>query len=369
MNPFNYGRVVSRKNYCGRPDLEATLKGRLLAVQNTYLEGERRTGKTSLIIETVSRIKSRRLVYIDLLEVKTIEDVHKRALNGIIKAEGSGNFIQTLFKSVAALRPTITFDPVTGLPTLSIDAVARLRPESLEGLLDIFSRREYRNAVVVIDEFQDILNLPDASKVLAVMRGRIQFLRSVPFVFCGSIRGKMNTIFTDHDSPFFKSALPIEVGPIDHSAFRRFIAQKFSEAKIRIAPEMIERILHIALENPGDTQQLCAAVYGVTSPNDVVGEKTIMEALQQIYAEERKGYEACLANITAMQLKCLTAVARLGGKNTFARDFLTHTGIRQPSTIRKSLSRLEYLKILFKTNHEYRYVNPFFAQWLVWMNY
>ena len=369
MNPFTYGRVVTSKNYCSRPDLEAKLKTRLLAAQNSYLEGERRTGKTSLIIETIAGIKSKRLVYIDLLEIRTIEDVHKRALNGIIKAEGSGNFIQTILKSMTALRPTITFDPISGSPALSIDAVTKLRPESLEGLLDIFSGRNYRNTVVVIDEFQDILNLPDASKALAVMRGKIQFLRAVPFVFCGSIRGKMNTIFTDHDSPFFKSALPIEVGPIDHTAFRQFIAQKFSEAKIKIGSEMIERILHIARENPGDTQQLCAAVYGVTNPKDVVGEKTILEALQQIFAEERKGYEACLANITSTQLKCLTAVARLGGKNTLSRDFLTHTGIRQPSTVRKSLSRLEDLKILFKTNNEYRYVNPFFAQWLVWMNY
>lgn len=369
MNPFSYGRVVSSKNYCVRPQLEAKLKGRLLAVQNTYLEGERRTGKTSLIIETVAGLKSKRLVYVDLLEVRTIEDVHKRMLNGIVRAQDNGNFVQTILKSMANLRPTISFNPMTGKPSISIDTVTKLLPESLEGLLDIFSAHEYRNAVVVIDEFQDITNIPDANKVLAVMRGKIQFLRNVPFVFCGSIRGKMHAIFTDHDSPFFKSALPMEVGPIDHVAFRQFITRKFGEAKILISPEMIERILRLAQDNPGDTQQLCAAVYDVIDPKENVGEKTILSALQQIFAEERKGYEACLANITAMQLKCLTAVAALGGKNTLSRDFLTHTGIRQPSTVRKSLSRLEDLKILFKTNNEYRYVNPFFGQWLVGMNY
>jgi uncharacterized protein len=368
MNPFTYGRVVSQKNYCGRPELEAKLKARMLACQNTYLEGERRTGKTSLIVEAVAELKSKRLVYIDFLEVRTVEDVHKRTLNGIVKAEGSAHFIQALLKSMAALRPAMTFDP-TGRPSIAIDAVANLRPESIEGLFDVFSGREYRNAVVVMDEFQDILNLPDARKALAVMRGKIQFLRSVPFVFCGSIRGKMNAIFTDHDSPFFKSALPMEVGPIDHAAFKHFIARKFSEAKLRTSPEMIERLLHLAKENPGDTQQLCSAVFEVTSPGDTIGETTIHEALQQIYAEERKGYEACLARITATQLKCLTAVAKLGGKSTLAREFLLHTGIRQPSTVRKSLSRLEELKIVFSAGNEYRFVNPFFAQWLVWMNY
>ncbi len=44
MNPFTYGRVVSQKNYCVRPEFEAKLKARTLACQNTYLEGERRNG-------------------------------------------------------------------------------------------------------------------------------------------------------------------------------------------------------------------------------------------------------------------------------------------------------------------------------------
>ena len=369
MNPFIYGRVVSRKNYCGRPELEAKLKARLTTGQNIYLEGERRTGKTSLIIETVAAIKSKRLVYIDLLEVRTVEDVHKRSLNAIVRAEGNINLAQNILKSMAALRPALIFDPATGMPSLSLNAVAKLKPESLEDLLDIFSGREYKNAIVVIDEFQDILNLPDARKVLAVMRGKVQFLHGVPFVFCGSIRGKMNAIFTDHDSPFFKSALPIEVGPIDHTAFTQFIARKFGETRIRIAAGTVEKILQIAKENPGDTQQLCSAVCDVTRPSDSVGEKTIAEALQQIFADERKGYEACLARITTAQLKCLIAVARLGGKNTLRREFLSLTGIAQPSSVRKSLSRLEELKILFKSGNEYRYVNPFFAQWLVWVNY
>ncbi len=369
MNPFTYGRVVSMKNYCRRPQLEAKLRGRLLSGQNTYLEGERRTGKTSLIVETVAGIKSKRLVYVDLLEVRTIEDVHKRTLNGIVRAEGNANILQTVLKSMTALRPAITFNPRTGSPSLSIDAVATLRPESLDDLLDIFSGREYKNAVVVIDEFQDILNLPDARKALAVMRGKIQFLRAVPFVFCGSIRGKMNAIFTDHDSPFFKSALPLEVGPIDHAEFKQFIAHKFSEARLKAPPEMIEKILQMARENPGDTQQLCSAVFEITNPGNEVNEKTVLDALQQIFAEERKGYEECLAHITAAQLRCLTAIARLGGKTTLGREFLAATGIRQPSSVRKSLARLEQLKILFRTGNEYRYVNPFFAQWLVWMNY
>ena len=369
MNPFRYGQVVDKSNYCRRPDLEKKVRSRLLSGQNTYIEGERRTGKTSLIFQTVEATRSRWIVYIDLLEVKTIEDVYKRVLNGMARAKGKGNLLQNLLKGAAALRPTMTFDPVSGLPSVSIDTAIRLKPESLDGLLDLLMGREFRNAVVTFDEFQDIRNLTDSQQVLAVIRSKVQFCRDIPFIFCGSIRSDMHAIFTDPDSPFFKSALPVEVGPIDRIAFREFIAEKFSAAKIRVSASIIDRILLIANENPGDTQQLCSAIYDVTRAREQVGEDTIIRALQNVFGEERKGYEAHLARITAIQLKCLVAVAKEGGRNTSSREFITLSGVTHATTISKALKRLKDLKILFYINGEYKFVNPFFAQWLVHMNY
>jgi hypothetical protein len=369
MNPFTYGRVVSTSSYCPRQRLEAALKSHLLSGQNNYIEGERRTGKTSLIFETIRTIKSRRIVYIDLLEVRSTEDVHKRVLSGIVKAEARASVLQSFLKKISALRPTMTFDPVSGLPSLSLDAAVGLKPESIDGLFGLFSEREFRNSVVVIDEFQDLLNLPDARQVLAVMRSKIQFLKSVPFVFCGSIRGKIHTIFNDADSPFFKSALPLEVGTIDRAAFKAFIASKFAGAKISVSPSMVDRLLGLTHENPGDTQQLCSAIYNVTSPRDTVGEETVQQALRHIFAEECKGYESHLARITGMQLRAIRTVARIGGARILSADFMTMSGIRHPSTIKKALSRLEELKILFTAAGEYKFVNPFFAQWLVWKDY
>jgi hypothetical protein len=369
MNPFRYGQVVTKDNYCSRPDLEKTLRSRLRAGQNTVIEGERRTGKTSLIFETVAKARSRWLVYIDLLEVKSVEDIHKRMLNGIAKARSSANVLQNVLKKAAALRPALTFDPLTGMPSISIDAAVRLGPDSLEGMLDLFAGKEFRNASIVIDEFQDIRNVPDSAQALAIMRSKIQFLEALPFVFCGSIRRDMHTIFTDPQSPFFKSALPIEVGPIDRRRFRRFITEKFQNAKIAVSSATVDRIFDLADANPGDTQQLCSALYDVYEPGEQISEDSISRALHRIFAQERKGYESNLAKITVTQLKCLSAVAKAGGKHTSSGAFMALSGVANPSSIRKALKRLEELKILFTVQNEYRFVNPFFGRWLVAHNF
>jgi AAA+ ATPase superfamily predicted ATPase len=369
MNPFRYGRIVDKAYYCSRPELEKKLQSHINSCQNTYIEGERRTGKTSLIFQTIQHAKSKWIVYIDLLEVRTVEDINKRVLNGIAKASENHNLLQSIIKHVSALRPVVSFDPITSTPSVSIDTTVKLQPESLDGLFDLFSGKDFRNAVIAIDEFQDIKNLENSNQVLAIMRSKIQFLNKIPFIFCGSMRNEMHLIFNDPESPFYKSALPLLVEGIDQNAFGQFISDKFEKNKREISHSMINKILTIAHGNPGDTQQLCSALYEVSEQKSSIDDVFLNEALQYLFAEERKGYEAQMTRLTSIQLKCLTAVARIGGKSISSAEFMKTSGVRIPTTIRKAISRLVELKILYMSNGEFRFVNPFFAQWLVFMNY
>lgn len=368
MNPFRYGQVVTRDFYCSRPALEAQIAEKCRSGQNILVIGERRIGKTSLILHAIESVKGKNPLYIDLLEVKTVEDIHKRFLNAIIRYENRALFLQNMLKKMASLRPTMTFDPMSGLPSISLDNSLELRPDSLDGVLSILGESAFSHAVVVIDEFQDVMNCADYRQILAIMRSRIQFIDLTPFVFSGSIRSSLETIFNDPESPFFKAAITHTVGPIAHADYRAFIEQRFTSAKIKITAGSLEKIFSIAGENTGDIQQLCSAVYNIANRGSTVTDAVLNEALTYIFAQEQKGYESCLALITAIQLKCLSAVARIGGSGVLARPFLSATGIRQPSTIKKSLERLCSLRILFHTDGSYRFVNPYFGRWLVWKN-
>jgi hypothetical protein len=368
LNPFKYGQIVTSNDYCHRNELEKLLKSRILSSQNTYIEGERRTGKTSLIKEVVGKLKKKKLVYIDFYEIRTVEDVLNRLVNGM--ANVSAGFFQELIKATSALRPIISMDPLTNMPSVSITGSSPSeRPNSIIGILDLLSNREFKNVIIVFDEFQDIIKTADSSQILAIMRSKIQFLTSLPFLFCGSSRSDIHKIFTHHDSPFFKSALPLDVGNIERPVFCDFLLKKFQSAKLNASIALINRVLDISLDNPGDTQQLCWALADISKPNTEITEESIMIALRHIFSTEKKGYESCLPRITAIQLKCLRAIAKIGGRNTASKKFIWASGVANTSTIKKSLLRLEELKILFQRNNEYKFINPFFAQWLVHMNY
>ena len=161
MNPFRYGQVVSAKNFCPRPELVAQLSGFIQSGQNVVLQGERRMGKTSLIYESVRRLRQFRMLYVDLLEIKTADDLCKRIVTAMISQDRKRGVLDKMLQTLSHLRPVVAFDPLTGQPSVSIDTGAESRPNSADGLLDIIADLGKRKKMVaVFDEFQDILNLP-----------------------------------------------------------------------------------------------------------------------------------------------------------------------------------------------------------------
>ncbi len=370
MNPFKYGQVVSREDFCPRPDYIKQIRGFIESGQNAVLTGERRIGKTSLICEAVQKTKNRRMIYIDLLEVKTSDDLCRRMIRALLSAEKQSSFLTRIMKGLAGLRPSLSIDPISGQPSISLDSRVSLDPDSIESILDLFAgMNETGRIVVVFDEFQDIQNLKDYREALAVLRSRIQFHGDIPYIFAGSIRNRMVEIFTDPESPFFKSALSMEIGPLQSNRFSRFLKKKFDDGKRIVSPALLKRVIKMFDSVSGDIQEFCCALWDCSSPGDEISEDLFEKAFHLVFARESKTYESLLMQVSAQQLKCLTALARLGGFSPYSREFLSHAGIAQAGSVRMALTKLRWKKILFRKKKEYRFTNPYFKHWLLWKNY
>jgi uncharacterized protein len=173
-------------------------------------------------------------------------------------------------------------------------------------------------------------------------------------------------IFTLPDSPFFKSALPIEIGPLNPQEFILFLIEKFASGDRKLSLELGERILTLADHTSGDVQQFCSALWEITNHGEALEEKHIPSALLRIFAQEIKGYEAMLVQVTAQQHNCLRALANLGGKNPYSENFMRETGIQHASSVKKAITRLCQLQIVYPREEDFRFINPFFKHWLVW---
>jgi hypothetical protein len=261
----------------------------------------------------------------------------------------------------------ISVDPITSLPTVSFDSSIELEADSIPEVFNLMgSIVEKQGFVVIFDEFQDILNLTDAHEALALLRGEIQFQSKVSFIFVGSIRHNMEAIFLNHDSPFFKSAITFVVDTLPYQEFSEFLKNKFSQGNRKIDDKVLEKAFQIAQNIPGDIQQLCGAIWEITTEKEMISADKLKSAIELIFTREQKSYEHYIRLLTKIQLNVLTAIAKQGGKQAFSVAFMKPSGFTNPSTVRRAVNRLLQLGILFESSGEYRFVNPFFRAWIIY---
>ena len=206
--PFKYGTIVSGKDFCGRAELIIQIVQYLESSQNIVVIGERRVGKSSLVHESVRKWKKGRLLYVDLMGIKSADALCRRILRGIVTFKQGAGWLDKVVRMLSHLRPSISTDPITGMPTVSFDASFEMKSGSIPEVLALIEGLARRSRIAVaLDEFQYILNIEDSQQALSLFRGKIQFQTDIPYIFVGSIRHKMEIVFTDHNSAFFKSAI------------------------------------------------------------------------------------------------------------------------------------------------------------------
>ena len=367
-NPFRYGCVVEDRFYCPRPELERQLSGFVRSGQNVVIHGERRMGKTSLVNAVVRGMRGWRMVYVDMLHVQTVGDVCRRIVSAVRALEKKASLFEKALKMLPRLRPVMKIDPATGEFGFGLDARAANDPYAVEEVMDMLSGIAARGrTVIVFDEFQDVGNLADAETVLSLMRGKIQFQGDVPYVFTGSVRSRMIEMFDSPDSPFYKSALTLCVGEIDADAFVAFLRRRFESGGRTVADSTVREIVDAVADVPGDAQQLCEALWGVTSRQVVKDD--INAALQVVFMREGDKFESFCEHLSPVQFKLLTAIARLGGREIQSRRFLDEAGIGNAASAKKAASRLCELRYIYLFRGEYRFASMLFRAWLLRRDY
>ena len=365
MEPFKFGCIVADEHYCARPQLEKEIRRYVSGGQNIVMQGERRRGKSSLVVKCVRSLRGMGLLYVDLLGITSTSDFCRRVADGMLELDRSRSFIRKTAALLAALRPLVVIDRDTGLPSISIDARSAADPSSVLTVMNmVAAHARERRICVVFDEFQDILDIPDSRKVLSELRAKIQFLGDTSFVFLGSVRNRMAEIFSHPGSPFFKSALEISIGEMCDETFVDFLLGRFKGAKRSVDADFLRKLVHDLDGVPGDVQELCDALWSVTESGDCVDASRLDSAYRYIFAHEGSSYETYIRLLTLHQRKVLGALASVGGRRVNSNGFLDAAECHNASSVKKALMRLVDVGHVYHFNGEWKFASPFFCEWI-----
>lgn len=335
----------------------------VLSGQNVALMGPRRTGKTSLALEVCRKAK-RKVVHADMMRVDSYAEVIKRLVEACIRDNTSGR-IEGFIKNLAYLRPTFAIDPISGGAQWTVSPSAKSTPENVIDTLRLIEQRcRETGAIVFIDEFQDLTALPRHEGFIAQMRAEIQKWSDTAIIFAGSDRDLMKALFMDPSNPFYQAATVLHIDTIDETLFRKHIELRFEQSRKAISSECLDAVLTLTDQHPNSAQKLLYFLWNQTDLKGTADSEILSPALELIIRAEQDEFERTLTNLTLMQARALTTVARIGGENTVSADFLETARIRNPTSCTKALMRCVQLKILLKDRSRYHFTNPFFREWL-----
>ena len=215
MNPFQHGAVVTGKEFCPRPALITDLGRHIDSRQNCVVKGVRRIGKTSAVLEAIRAHRRATHMCVNCWGKQNIQSLSKAIYEAfLIYQRHKGLSLERIMRTFAHLRPKAVMDPYSGETSFSVDLgnQAAVEPRSLEGVFDTLGAEGKKSHfVVVLDEFQALLQFKDAAAVLATLRGAIQLQPQVMYFYLGSTRHLIDEIFNSPDQPFFKSAASVTI--------------------------------------------------------------------------------------------------------------------------------------------------------------
>jgi uncharacterized protein len=365
FNPFLISGYQGASYFCNRKKETQSIVSAIENGRNITLISLRRMGKTGLIKHAFHQAKSKKnnLIYVDLLHTTDLSTMVKEFAKATINQLNLG-VLNTSFQKITtlfgSLRPTFTVDPLSGAPSVELDVQkGKLSSKTLE---EIFAHLEKQNThiVVAFDEFQKITSYPEKN-VEALLRSHIQHLNNVHFIYSGSQKHILSSMFADAKRPFYQSTQFLGLEPIQQNEYEAFIMSHFKAIGMPITKNDVEFILEWTYRHTFYVQYFCNRLFEIkmTMPN-----ASIYHAIDKIFSENEPVFTNYLSLLTTQQVQLLIAVAKDGWVNKpTSKEFLSKHRLTS-STVQRTLPALIQKEFLTLEKEGYRLYDVFFGRWL-----
>ncbi len=369
-NPFRYGGIVGGDAFCNREQEKADLLRAMENGEKLFVYSERRLGKTSLVQAVLKQLpRSCVAAYVDLWPTDGEASFVTALARGIAKSmsPSSDRLLKSAKELFSSLSPTLTVDE-SGKPTLTF-GLRRDRDLApvLEEVLSAPARihaRDKRRPAVVFDEFQRIAEYDD-DLVERRLRSVIQHQPDVAYLFLGSRRHTIRSMFLDSDRPLYRSAGHYPLQPIAAAHWIPFVRGKFFAGKKKISDEQILEIHRLAEGHPFYTQHLCHALWERCEPGEAVSAERIAAAVRLLLERESFAYSTLWESLTNNQRRFARGLAVEGqGVKPFAGSFVRRHGLRSSSNAQRAAEALLKRDVLDRDNGSFLFLDRFFRLWV-----
>ncbi len=369
-NPFRFGGIVGGADFCNRQLERSELRQAIDNGDCLFLHSERRMGKTSLVSQVTSELDSTSYLPI-YMDAWTTDSVNSFTL-ALARAVGRRlnmnleHLLESLRNAFSRLIPSLTVD-AAGQTQLQFHLTtdndsARTLQDVIEGIYRI-AREQSRRIVIVIDEFQRVLDF-DSDEIERQLRSCIQQHRGVAWFFLGSKRHLLRGMFQDPARPLYRLGIHYPLQVIDKEHWRPFIRHRFEASGIDLRDTQLEEILRISGGHPYYTQHLCHTVWDMC-PSNEVPESLVSQAQTRLLEREGDTFSAQWEALTMTQQRLLLGISSQDAPvRPFASEFIKQWNLSTPSTVQRGIEALLTRDLVDRNEDGYFVLDRFLSAWL-----
>lgn len=367
-NPFTLG-IAQNDEFCDRIRETGELVRHAQNGNNVVIFSPRRYGKSSLVKRVLRELERKDFlaVYIDLFPIHSEQDFISRLAAGIIKGigrgtneRGFGQRTRNLFKRIT---PTLEIG-FTGIKLslkLDKDAPPELLLEDLmEGLYGYVKKRKLR-ACIVLDEFQEITDLPQSKRIEGLLRSHMQLHKEIAYFYIGSRRRTLQDMFTQKSRPFYKSAFlyPLEIIP--KKEFVPYIQERFKSSGKECSPAAAALIFEKSFGYPYYVQKLASISWDLAKKRNT--SETVESAYRLLLETEKADFEGIWSGLTLTQKAIMKALAQEPTTSPYGRHYLERYQLSIGGT-QKAIEALRQKDLIESIKEVYQLTDPIMAAWL-----
>ena len=365
-NPFVYKGYEGPNYFCDREKETQEMVSALQNGRNLTVISPRKIGKTGLIKHIFNRIKAENkdavCVYIDIFSTQNLHDFVQALGTAIVEEalQREKSLMGKVLDYFKAWRPVISFDSLTGMPTLSLNIDPSHDEFTLNGIFDHLEKSK-KEVYVAIDEFQQVDNYPEKGTE-ALLRSRIQF-SPAGFIFSGSRQHIMAEMFGSPKRPFYQSTEFVNLQPLPETTYYDFARRFFEARKGSLSEEVFHYVYQHFSGHTWYVQLLMNRLYEETKRVKTVQQanNAILSVLNTLSPQ----YENLMAFLTNNQINLLRAIAKEGKvEQTQSNDFIKRNDLPSPSSVKTALDVLIDKELVYAQPDGYIVYDRFLNLWL-----
>lgn len=366
VNPFIYKGYEGPNYFCDREIETENIVRALQNGRNITLLSTRKIGKTGLIKHVFNCINNQNknaiCIYLDIFATQNLNDfvqaLGTAIMENAVKHEKS--LMAKAFDAFKAWRPVLSYDSLTGQPSVSISIEPSHEEHTLESIFKHLENLK-KDVYIAIDEFQQIVNYPEKG-IEALLRSHIQFSHA-GFIFSGSRQHLMTEMFNSPKRPFYQSTEFINLKPLPEETYYDFSRHFFEARKGELNKDVFHNVYTSFNGHTWYVQFIMNRLYETTKRVENISQanEVILAAVDSLTPQ----YETMMTLLTSNQVNLMKAIAKEGKVDKpQSADFIKKYNLASASSVKTALTALIDKELVYLDKDGYIIYDRFLNLWL-----